>query len=211
MNSAGTTLILVRHGETAWNAEGRFRGHQDIALARRGRRQAQALGRALAPLMAGGRIYSSPLRRCLATARPLSRASGVEVELEPALIDRDFGLWSGMSYDEVARRFPSAYQSWLTGDPESSIPGGESLQQVAARLERFLGALVARPHLGPIILVTHEAVCQVAVCLLLGLPLDRCCLIRQDNGHADIFRLGTKGVAVEGINVPPAAARALLE
>ena len=123
--SPSLTLLLIRHGETAWNAEARFRGQTDIALSPRGRRQAEALARTLPPSFAIGHIYSSPLPRCLETARPLAAALGLAVAAEPRLIDLDYGEWSGRLIAEVAEQFPQDYAAWLAGDLSFHFPGGE--------------------------------------------------------------------------------------
>lgn len=187
------TLLLIRHGETAWNAEGRFRGHADIDLSARGRQQAAELARRLPRCFPIEHIYSSPLKRSLETARPLPKALGLSVVVEPALIDLDFGEWQGKLSEEVARKFPEEYAAWLSGDLAVQFPNGERLQAAVERLRGFIHD-VSELHADEVVAaVTHEAVCQLANRLLTGAPLSSFRLVRHDPGHASIFERQGRG------------------
>src|SRR5205085_1137604 len=100
-----TNILLIRHGETAWNAERRLQGHLDIALNHEGERQAALLGAALAD-EALDVIVASDLMRARQTAEALSRAHGLPVHTERALRERCYGGFEGMLYAEIAQRFP---------------------------------------------------------------------------------------------------------
>jgi probable phosphoglycerate mutase len=164
------TILLIRHGETAWNAEGKFRGRQDIDLNARGGRQAAALARGLSRTFAISHVYSSPLRRCLAAARPLARAFGLSVVVEPALKDLCFGQWEGMSIEEAARRSPHEYTARLRGDPSFRPPGGESAVDAAFRLQTFV-----------------DHVCEIATSLFLGTSLGGLTRVRHDPAAVSII------------------------
>jgi broad specificity phosphatase PhoE len=195
------TLLVIRHGETRWNAEGRFRGCQDIDLNARGRRQAAALARRLVSAFPIHHVYSSPLRRCLNTARPLARALGLSLVVEPALTDLCFGEWEGMSIEEAAQRFPQEYTAWLRGDPSFRPPGGESTTDAAARLQTFIDDIVACHQGETVAVVTHEIICQIATCLFLGMPLDRLKSVRHDNAAISVFAWGGAPFPAEGSNL----------
>ena len=135
-------LLLVRHGQTARNAEHRYSGRADVPLSETGVAQAHALaGRitTLAPTVTA--VVSSPLARCQDTARVIAAAAGdPPVITEPDLIECDLGEWEGRTYDEVAQRWPELIDGWLTRT-NLAAPGGESLQQVTKRVRRAVANL----------------------------------------------------------------------
>ena len=109
-----TTVHLARHGESDWNAAGRWQGHADRPLTDLGRRQAAELAERLADVRLDA-VYSSDLRRARETAEPVAERQGLEVRALPALREVDVGGWSGLSRPEVARRFPEAFARWRGG------------------------------------------------------------------------------------------------
>jgi broad specificity phosphatase PhoE len=126
-----TTFLLVRHGETDWNRERRFQGHADRALNELGREQA----RELAAELAGDGIhavYASPLRRAAETAAILAASLGLEVGFDARLMEIDVGSWSGLTRDEIERRFPDAWERWRAGD--RGWDGGETYDELAVRV-----------------------------------------------------------------------------
>lgn len=136
-------LVLLRHGRTASNAEGRFQGHLDVELDDVGHAQAaaaaEALGEWLADDAARGavRLVSSDLARARQTAEPLAKALGVETVLDPALRERDGGTWQGLLRHEIAERFPEDFARWTAGE-DIVVGGGESLSQCWLRVEEGL-------------------------------------------------------------------------
>lgn len=140
------SVLLVRHGRTALNAEGRLRGLADPELDEIGIAQAHATAIALQPLGIG-RVLSSPLRRARRTAAIIADASGLAPETDPAFNDRDYGPWTGHLKADVIREWGSV----------DDAPGVEDQQAV---LGRALPALDACVHAGaaPIVVVTHDAV-----------------------------------------------------
>ena len=152
-----TELILIRHGETAWNRERRMQGQTDTQLSDLGRAQTEAVGARLAkhPFAA---LYSSDLARAWDTAAAISRASGRDIRREPALRERTFGILEGMTHEEMAQRHPEAHAQFSKRDPDYAVPGGESPRQF---YERSLACLnrIARAHPGvSVVVVTHGLV-----------------------------------------------------
>jgi len=147
------TLFLVRHGETDWNAAGRWQGQTDVPLNARGREQAREVaGR----LRAGGiaAIASSDLLRARATAEIVASELGLEVShLDAALRERRFGCFEGLTREEVAARFPEAWARYLA-DPGPAPPGGESRDELIGRLLPAVASAVARLP-GPLLVVMH--------------------------------------------------------
>lgn len=154
-------LVLVRHAETTWNAEGRIQGHAGSPLSERGRAQAERLGAALAERHPAARLVASDLERTLATAAPYAAALGVAPEPDPGLRERAFGDWEGRTRDEVAAGDPGRWARWREGDDTVvGEVGGETaevlVERVVAALDRWLATiddgevLVAVTHGGPI-------------------------------------------------------------
>ncbi|MCF7935839.1 MAG: histidine phosphatase family protein [Synergistales bacterium] len=162
-------LVLVRHGETAWNREGRFQGRMDIPLNETGREQGQAVAGVLGdyPLDA---LCTSPLARAAETAGFTAAAQGVEPLVMEAFSEIDHGEWEGLSAGEVERRWPGMLTTWHSTPEAVVMPGGESLSMVQRRVERGMQNLL---DLGgsAVALFTHDAVLKVMLCSMLGLPL----------------------------------------
>lgn len=166
-----TELILIRHGETAWNRERRMQGQTDTQLSDVGRAQAEAVGQRLArhPFAA---LYSSDLARAWDTAAAIARASGHEIRREPALRERTFGVFEGLTYDEMARRYPAEHARFSARDPEYAVPGGESPRQF---FERTLACMegIAAAHAGEcVVVVTHGLVLDTLYRAARGMALD---------------------------------------
>jgi len=155
-----TTLLLVRHGETAWNAEHRIQGHLDIPLSPSGIQQAARLAKRLAetPIEA---IYSSELARAWLTAEPLAARLGVPIVAETRLRERCFGIFEGLTLDEIAARHPDGFRRWREREPSWAIDGGESGQQLIDRVLAALHDIVTRHRGGTVVAVTHGGVLDV--------------------------------------------------
>jgi probable phosphoglycerate mutase len=165
------TLLVIRHGETAWNAAHRIQGHLDIPLSPTGIRQAARLAERLAdePLAA---IYSSELARAWLTATPLAQRRGLAVSAEPRLRERAFGEFEGLTLDEIAERHTEAFCRWRERDPAWRMTGGESGRQL---IDRVLAAVadIAQRHRGETVaLVTHGGVLDVIYRATRGLAWD---------------------------------------
>jgi probable phosphoglycerate mutase len=155
-----TTLLVIRHGETAWNAEHRIQGHLDVPLSATGLRQAARLAERL-----GGEeiaaIYSSELARAWLTAAPLAAQLGLEVMAESRLRERAFGIFEGLTLDEIATHHPVAFRRWRERDPAWTLDGGESGQQLLDRVSAALDDIVARHAGETVALVSHGGVLDV--------------------------------------------------
>jgi len=161
-------VFLIRHGETEWNVEGRFRGRCDISLSRRGLEQAQRTAEALSNLRPAA-LLSSPLKRCLQTAQPLADRFGLTIEPSEGLNDVNFGEWSGLRRDEVKRRWSSEFARWRNGDLSLRFPGGESLNDAKERIASLIRSLEKRFGEDDVVVcVTHQVPLKLMVCWLLG-------------------------------------------
>jgi len=159
-SAMATRFCLVRHGETAWNAERRLQGQIDIALNATGLRQAAAAGRWLARTSVDA-IYSSDLQRAWATAQAIGQACGLPVTAAPEMRERNYGLFQGMTYDEAKATHPERYARFEKRDPDYAFETGESLLAMYARVTGRLQAL-ADAHPGQtVVVVLHGGVLDV--------------------------------------------------
>lgn len=165
-----TRLCIVRHGETAWNAEHRVQGQLDVPLNAIG--QAQAL--AAAKVLASERfdvIYSSDLQRARQTAEPAASALGREVLLERDLRERHYGIFERLTYAEVKLKFPEDYARFAARDPQFAFRTGERLQDFFERSIAILTRIAARHPGANVLVFTHGGVLDMFFRHATGLPL----------------------------------------
>lgn len=181
-------IYLIRHAETTWNAEGRLQGTLDAPLSERGMRQACRLVEALRPVSLVA-LYSSPLARAQATARPLSDASGLPLQIVDDLREMNHGDWDGRLVEEVAAADGERLQAWRNSPTVVRFPGGESLADVHTRAMRAFDALITRHRRETIAVVAHGGVNRAILLTLQGAPLGDFRQIRQDNGCMNIIEV----------------------
>lgn len=156
MNDA-TRVLVVRHGETAWNREGRIQGQLDIGLNDTGRWQAERLGERLADEGLAA-IYSSDLSRAAATAEAVARRTGLVVQHDTGLRERAFGRFEGQVFTEIERLWPDEARRWRAREPAFGPGGGESLVDFYARCTAAALRLAARHPGEAVLLVAHGGV-----------------------------------------------------
>ena len=155
-----TRLCMIRHGETAWNAEGRVQGQLDIPLNDVGRAQARATAEALAGHDFTA-IYCSDLIRVRQTAEPAAKKFALPVSCDAALRERHYGMFERLTYVEVRERHPAEYARFRDKDPDFDFNGGESLSDFNERALRAIGEVIAK-HPGEQVLVfTHGGVLEM--------------------------------------------------
>lgn len=167
-----TELWLVRHGETEWNRLRRVQGTLDVGLNALGRAQAERVAARFHPEHDRvDAIYSSDLARAHDTARPTAVRLGLTVRLEPGLRERKYGIFEGLSFDELAERHPEAAVAVRERHPDYELEGGESLRQFSRRVVATLDR-IAVDHPGQRVLVfTHSGVLDSAYRHAQGLSL----------------------------------------
>lgn len=184
-----THLLLIRHGETEWNAAGRIQGHSNSALSPLGRRQAEAVAARLSQTPIGA-IYSSDLSRALDTAAPLAAPHDLTVRPVPGLREKGYGDWEGMTEAEVIATSPDGWHRYhVRREINYPIPGGETWEDVRTRIVAVLHKILA-DHRGPdetVALVGHGASLRPAVLDALDAPLETLLRLRLDN--ASLTRL----------------------
>jgi probable phosphoglycerate mutase len=154
-------MCVVRHGETAWNAERRVQGQLDLPLSEVGHAQARSLCDAL-PEGRFSALYASDLLRVRQTAAPAAARLGLTPRIEPGLRERHYGSFQSLTFAEAMAKLPQDYARYLARDPEFDFGSGESLRDFSARAIDCLTA-IARRHAGEEVLVfTHGGVLEMA-------------------------------------------------
>jgi len=153
---AATRLILVRHGETALTASGRYSGRGDVPLSEQGEAQAMAAGGRVAGISRDvAAVVCSPLIRCTRTAELIAAELGnAKVTVLPELIECDFGDWEGLTFGEVRERWPAELDRWLESTSVAP-PGGESFQTVAKRVRGAVATLKSAYPSSTVVVVSH--------------------------------------------------------
>lgn len=165
----GRRLVILRHGRTAWNAEGRAQGHADIPLDEVGHEQAAAVAPYLASLPPQT-LWTSDLARARQTCAYLEQASGLVATEDRRLREFDVGLRQGLTVAEFEERNPEEHAAWLRGH-HTDVPGAEDDAAVRARMVPALRSLLESLAPGGTgVVVTHGACLKVGVAALLGWP-----------------------------------------
>lgn len=163
-------LIVLRHGRTTWNAEGRFQGQADIPLDDRGRAQARRVSGFLAEL-APTAIVSSDLSRAQQTAAEVAAATGLAVNTDERLREIHVGSWEGLTADDVLEVDPELGARYLRGEDVRRSVTGETIGEVAARVSEAMDEIAERAEpASTVIVVMHGLAARVGVCRFVGLP-----------------------------------------
>lgn len=164
-----TTVILVRHAESTWNADNRWQGQADPPLSEAGREQARLVAERLRtqPVSA---LYSSDLSRALETAAVIGQALGLLARPEPRLREIDLGSWAGLTRQEIAERYPEEFRAWSEHKPVRA-GGGETFLEMQARLEGILREIVAAHPGEAVAVVTHGGAITALRSAIQGIPM----------------------------------------
>lgn len=186
------TVYLLRHGETAWNADNnRYCGRTDIELTEKGLQQAQTVREQLKGIdfMA---VYSSPLQRAFTTA---TIASGKDVIADQRLIEADFGNWEQKTKEEFIAEDPKLWNDWIR-DPATAKAGGtgETGMDIVLRVDHFFNELLSKHNSGNYMVVAHNGVNRLYMAYKLGMPLRNYRQLVQLNSAITQFTLDAQGV-----------------
>lgn len=176
-----TTIIFVRHGETAWNVELRYQGQGDSPLSEQGVAQAKRVGDFLSRRKIAA-VYTSDLGRAVFTAETIAQHHGLKPIADQRLREMTFGVWEGLTRAEVLERYADLYYARLEDSSAHPVPGGEQPEDVVKRLLSCLDDLVHRHDGETIVIVSHGAALRLTLAALLGIPLNRSHCLSQNNG-----------------------------
>lgn len=185
MIAGGMRLIVARHGETEWNAEGREIGQLDSQLTPRGIEQAQRLAQRLSRVKIAV-VYSSDLGRAMKTAEIVAAACQTEVRPDPNLRERHMGIFQGLTVQEIRQQFPAERKRYEENQ-DYAIPEGESGSQRSERTIRALTEIAERHSDQTVVAVTHSGVLRGFFECVLALPTGQGSRFRRDNASYNAF------------------------
>ncbi|EEO28276.2 hypothetical protein OFAG_01429 [Oxalobacter formigenes HOxBLS] len=186
-----TDILIIRHGQTAWNKLKRLQGHSDIPLNEEGRLQAVTLAEILRhePLDA---IFSSDLQRAYQTAYEIAKSHNLPVHTDKSLRERCYGICEGMLAEEIKKAYPKSYEAWYAADPDHFFPDGERKTESPRQFHyRALEAIrnVASRHCGErVAIITHFGVLETAYRAAQNIPLGTRCKMPVLNTSINRFR-----------------------
>lgn len=192
-------LLLLRHGETQWNHEGRIQGQGLLGLNATGRRQVRKLARAVEREQPVA-LYTSPLLRARETAGIVGSRLGLSPIELPGLAEADVGDLDGLTGEETRIQFPGFLETWRANPGSVTMPGGESMTQVQERAWRAVEWLHERHPKDAVAAVSHNFTIQALLCRLLGLPLDDFRRLRVELASMTILELGRDGGSLVTLN-----------
>jgi len=179
-----THLLLIRHAET--DMAGRFCGHSDPGLNERGRQQLAGLMNMLLRY-AIRQVYTSDLRRAQQTADAIAKHFRAELHVRPGLREIHFGLWEGLSWNEIEVRDPIVAKNWAENYPNSIAPAGESFQQFQERVRREIAFLLAEVQEASVAVVTHAGFTRAVLTMLCGISEREAWNRTQDYGSVVVL------------------------
>ncbi len=190
-----TRILLTRHGHVEGIDPVRFRGRAELALTDHGLAQAEALAERIARTWKPASVFTSPLQRCVVTGGKIAAACGVDAEPRQGLGDIDYGQWQMRTHEEVKAEAPGAYRQWHSAPQLTRFPGGESLEDVAARTTDVLREMLERFSTEAVVLVGHDSVNRVLLMQLLEMPLSAYWRLVQDPGTLNEIEISATGEA----------------
>src|SRR2546428_6361146 len=192
-------LILVRHGETMYNAQRRYTGQSDIPLNTLGERQAAALGESLATDRFDV-IVTSDLERTRVTAEAIAHIHGLAIREDIDLRELAFGEWEGYTYDEVLARDAKLVAQWRSDPATYAPPGGETVSQLRDGCSHALRNWQTQYPEASVLWVTHGGLIGVLLCHVLGIDLKRRWQFRHDNASISEMHLSGEHVTLVRLN-----------
>ncbi|PSR17442.1 histidine phosphatase family protein [filamentous cyanobacterium CCP3] len=206
-------LYFLRHGETESSQTGTYCGLSDPELTAEGMAMAQAFADKYQHLPWQA-IYASPLRRTVATATPICKATGLTMEQRDGLKEMYFGEWEGQTHEEVERRYSKDYVRWLAEPAWNPPTGGETGVQVASRAALVIAEIEANHSSGNVLIVSHKTTIRLILCNLLGidsgryrdrieLPVASLSLVRFDQHGPMLAKHGDRSHLPEELDLRP--------
>lgn len=192
-------FILVRHGKTEWNETGRYQGCSDTCLSATGLKEAEAVRQRLAAEKIDA-MYCSDLERAAQTARIIASGRDAKLVIRKELREIDFGEFEGLTFDEVGQRYPDN-DWWTARDAAQRLPQGESVGQLAARVDQFIASCLGKhKERETILVVAHGGSLRTLVCRLLGLGLEHWWQIGIDSASVSMVETYPRGMMLSVLN-----------
>lgn len=202
-----TTLYLIRHGETIGNDAKRYKGSTDVPLSWRGIMQIKEVSSFIAEKVKLSAVYCSSLSRAAKSAEIIAEPHCLKPLVIPDLTERNFGIWEGMTFDEIKELYPSEFEAWAANPLKHSPINGESTSEVYERVTRALDGVLKRHEnsnsqedTDNIAIVAHGGVNRIILCHLMGVPLENFFRIEQDNAAINIIEFWERYPVIKLLN-----------
>jgi broad specificity phosphatase PhoE len=195
-----TKILLIRHGHVEGIKPERFRGRAPLDLTELGRAEAHAVACRVAGVWQPGRIYTSPMGRCIETGAAIAKACGAPTEVCDDLTDINYGDWQFKSFDEAKSQDPALFAAWFATPHLIRFPNGESLQDLAARAANALRLVLARHPDDTIVLVAHDSVNRALLMQLIDQPLSAYWRIAQSPCCLNEIDIAGGKISVQRVN-----------
>ena len=192
-------LLLVRHGITEYNSSRRFAGYSDVELSAAGCRQVERLRDHLANEKFDA-VYSSDLKRAVATAEVISSGRKVDIVTCPELREINYGDAEGLTFEEISRLYPELAESIANFNLQLEFPGGESFEGFIARTCTLMDRLNEYVPGQTILIVSHSGPLRVLVCHLLGIDQSHWRKFRLDNASLSVLETYPQGAIISLLN-----------
>ena len=189
-------IVLIRHGQTVWNRENRFRGQADPELDEVGLKQAARTAQYVSVRWPVAAVYSSPLQRAMQTAKAVADAQGLAARPCSGLLDISFGRWQGLAVNEASERSPALFRNWLDSPHTMRFPAGESLLDVRLRIVPAFEEIVRRHPGDSVAVLSHTVAMRVLLCSIMGLGLDHFWNLGQDTCAVNLVETTLGGSCV---------------
>ena len=199
-----TTLYLIRHGETEGGEVRRYKGTIDVPLSEKGVSQMEQISKYI--VEKGGReglmsaVYCSDLTRAIRSAEIVAEPHSLKPVIISSLRERNFGLWEGMSFDEIMEKYPLEFDAWAGNPLKFSPMEGESTLAMRDRVIQAMSEIMENHNKENIAIVAHGGVNRIILCHILGIPLENIFRIEQDYGALNIIEFWDKYPVVKLLN-----------
>lgn len=183
-----TRLILIRHGETDWNVEGRWQGQADVPLNERGRQQSEAVAELLrdVPIEA---IYASDLQRAYETARAIARVKGLPIQTDPRLREIHQGEWQGLLATEIKAKYAEQFERRQRDPLHIAPPGGETVAQVRERVTAAVEEIIRKHPHGTVVIVSHGFALALVLVHFQQRPVDQVWHLIPENSWPKVLEV----------------------
>ncbi len=208
-----TTVIMIRHGESLANKEGRFAGHSDYELSDLGREQARRAGEYIKKHYKVDAVYASDLKRAYNTSLPTAELFGLESIADKGLREIYVGEWETLHHLEVEKRYPKEFEVWMNDFANARCPGGESVRELYDRIVSHVLKLAKKNDGKTIVIATHSMPVRAFECYAMGLSPERIdeaptpanasiCVFKVEDGKAFAEKISVTEHIEDMITVP---------
>lgn len=196
-----TKILLIRHGQTVWNLQGRPRGRAEVPLDEVGMSQAEATAGYIADRWSPNVIFHSPLRRTRETAARIAALTGAPLQPHSGFADVDFGAWEGRLPEDIEAHWGDAWRTWQIRPQDVIIPGGENLADAQSRAMAALREICLARFNQVLVVVSHTAINRLLLMGMLDIGLQHFWHLSQDAGAINVISYDGQEFTLDKMNL----------